>query len=89
MIIRADRATIVCGWRQADRFAIIAEGHSRPSRQDYRHYLSMARGETGELDTNLRAIAEDYPHVVRETDVALALVDEISRMLMAMIKKLQ
>ena len=48
----------------------------------------MARGETGELDTNLRAIAEDYPHVARDADVALSLVDEISRMLMAIIKKL-
>ncbi|HEV8498940.1 MAG TPA: four helix bundle protein [Gemmatimonadaceae bacterium] len=79
--------------RQTERAAsaiapLIAEGHSRPSRQDYRHYLSMARGETGELDTHLRGIAEDYPHVARDSDVALSLVDEISRMLMAMIKKL-
>jgi len=40
-------------------------------------------------DTQSSPKVIDYPHVVRETDVALALVDEISRMLMAMIKKLQ
>jgi hypothetical protein len=59
--------------RQTERAASaiapnIAEGHSRPSRQDYRQYLSIARGENGEQ--------------------ALSLVDEISRMLMTMIKKL-
>jgi len=79
--------------RQTERAASsipanIAEGHSRPSRQDYRQYLSMARGENGELDTHLRAIVEDYPHVARDADEALSLVDEISRMLMTMIKKL-
>ena len=79
--------------RQTERAAsaiapIIAEGHSRPLRQDYRQYLSMARGETGELDTQLRAIAEDYPYLSSDADSALSLVDEISRMLMAMIKKL-
>ena len=79
--------------RQARRAAlsipsIIAEGHARPSRQDYRQYLSMARGETGELDTQMRAIAEDYPHTAPESDVAPGLVDEISRMLTAIIKKL-
>jgi four helix bundle protein len=79
--------------RQAERAAVsiaanIAEGHSRPSRQDYRQYLSMSRGEDGELDTHLRAIGEDYPLVVAETEIALSLVDEISRMLTAMLKKL-
>jgi four helix bundle protein len=79
--------------RQTERAASaiapnIAEGHSRPSRQDYRQYLSIARGENGELDTHLRAIAEDYPQIAPNTEQALTLVDEISRMLMAMIKKL-
>jgi four helix bundle protein len=79
--------------RQTERAASaiapnIAEGHSRPSRQDYRQYLSIARGENGELDTHLRAIAEDYPQVAADTEQALSLVDEISRMLMTMIKKL-
>jgi four helix bundle protein len=79
--------------RQARRAALaipanIAEGHSHPSRNDYRQYLSIARGENGELDTHIRAIAEDYPQTVPESEIALALIDQISRMLTAMIKKL-
>lgn len=79
--------------RQAERAAQsiaanIAEGHGRPSRQDYRQYLSIARGENAEVDTHLYAIREDFPHIADEVAKAMSLVDEISRMLMAMIKKL-
>ena len=68
--------------------ANIAEGYGRPSRQDYRQYLSIARGENAEVDTHLCAIGEDYPDVRTDVEQALSLVGEVSRMLMAMIKKL-
>jgi four helix bundle protein len=79
--------------RQVERAAAstpanIAEGYGRPSRQDYRQYLSIARGENAEVDTHLYAIREDYPQFAAEVKQALSLVDEVSRMLMAMIKKL-
>jgi four helix bundle protein len=79
--------------RQAERAAHstaanIAEGYGRPARQDYRQYLSIARGENAEVDTHLCAIREDYAHVAKDADEALSLADEVSRMLMAMIKKL-
>ena len=68
--------------------ANIAEGYGRPSRQDYRQYLSIARGENAEVDTHLYAIREDHTYTAADVDHALSLVDEVSRMLMAMIKKL-
>jgi len=79
--------------RQVERAAAstaanIAEGYGRPSRQDYRQYLSIARGENAEVDTHLYAIREDYPRFAADVTQSLSLVDEVSRMPMAMIKKL-
>ena len=66
----------------------IAEGHARPGRNDYKQFLIFARGSTGELDTQLRAIAEDYPDLTHRIEKILSLIDEISRMLLTMIRKL-
>jgi len=79
--------------RQVERAAAstaanIAEGYGRPSRQDYRQYLSIARGENAEVDSHLYAINEDFPQSAAEVQQAMSLADEVSRMLMAMIKKL-
>ena len=38
------------GRAAASTAANIAEGYGRPSRQDYRQYLSIARGENAEVD---------------------------------------
>jgi four helix bundle protein len=80
--------------RQACRSAlaipsIVAEGHGRPGREDYKNYLSMAHGEGAELDTQLIVIAEDFPNLSHRVTDSLGLLDEVSRMLMAIYVKVK
>jgi len=79
--------------RQASRAALaipalIAEGHGRPGREDYKNYLSMSHGEGAELDTELLAMVEDHPRLRPRVDVAFDLLDQTSRLIMAIYKKL-
>jgi four helix bundle protein len=64
--------------------ANIAEGHSRVHRKEFLHLLSIARGSLMELETHL-LIAERVSVLSNDqVSHALALVDEVSRMLSAM-----
>ncbi|HEY9227395.1 MAG TPA: four helix bundle protein [Gemmatimonadaceae bacterium] len=65
----------------------VAEGRQRTGRKDYAQFLSFSRGSVGELDTQLRTIAEDYPNLAARIEAILNLLDEISRMLYTMIRK--
>jgi four helix bundle protein len=68
--------------------ANIAEGHSRVHRKEFLHLLSIARGSLMELETHL-LIAERVDLLsIDQISRALALTDEVSRMLRAMRAKL-
>lgn len=61
--------------------ANIAEGHTRATRRDYAHFISIARGSNAELET-LFLLAERAK--LLPTDVTqrlISLSDEVSRML--------
>lgn len=61
--------------------ANIAEGHTRATRKDYAHFVSIARASTAELET-LILLAERTKLLPESTTAPLiATADEISRML--------
>lgn len=68
--------------------ANIAEGHARPTRADYLRFLGIAHASVKELDSHLLTV-EGLGYVTREEiATALALSDEVSRMLRAMRRSL-
>jgi four helix bundle protein len=67
----------------------IAEGYARTSTKDYIHFLSIARGSIAEIETQLY-ISKDLEYVQEERlENVFALIEEISKMLTAMIVKLK
>jgi four helix bundle protein len=67
--------------------ANIAEGHGRHHRDDFRQFLSIARGSLKELETHF-VIAERL-ELLSAVDLrrARSLCDEVSRMLSALQRK--
>lgn len=66
----------------------IAEGYGRLSREQYRHFLGIARGSNLELQTQLQ-IAKELGFGNRpDIDKAESLSFEVGKMLTAMLKKL-
>ena len=63
----------------------IAEGYNRNTKTDYKHFLHIAFGSAAELETQLLLCKDIY-----KLDITMAdkLLDEVSRMLRAMISKL-
>ena len=67
----------------------IAEGYARASTKDYIHFLSIARGSIAEIETQLY-ISKDLEYVQEESlENVFVLLEEISKMLTAMIVKLK
>ena len=64
----------------------IAEGSGRSSNADYPHFLSIARGSLYETMTQLR-VAVDLGYISSLSENVNALIDEVGRMLGAMLKK--
>ena len=61
--------------------ANIAEGHTRATRRDYAHFISIARGSNAELET-LFLLAERAKLLPRETTAPLiSLSADVGRML--------
>ena len=67
----------------------IAEGKGRYSDKDYARFLSISRGSLFELQTQID-IAQELGYITDKEQLANAntLIDEIGRMLTAMIRKL-
>lgn len=61
--------------------ANIAEGHTRATRKDFAHFISIARGSNAELET-LFLLAERTELLPREvTQLLIVKSDEVARML--------
>ncbi len=67
----------------------IAEGYKRGHRQEYIQFLSLANGSAAELETQLLLTKELYPETAETCDSALAILDEVLRMMYTLIKKLK
>ena len=65
----------------------IAEGNGRDSRSEYAHFLSISRGSTCEVQTQLE-LGERLGYAKVDDDIKI-LVDNISRMLLVLIRKLR
>jgi four helix bundle protein len=69
--------------------ANIAEGHARGSRQEFRYFLSVARGSLMETDTFLR-LSERLDFIkVDDSQQAHSLITEVSKMLTSLRTKLR
>jgi four helix bundle protein len=69
--------------------ANIAEGHSRGSRKDYANFVSIARGSLAETETLLMLAIDVELLQLEEVEAALALAQEISKMLRALHARLR
>ncbi len=69
--------------------ANIAEGHARGTRKDYAHFVTIARGSLAETETFLLLAVE--VGLVTQVDVkpAADLLDEIERMINALLSRLR
>ncbi|MBQ7705925.1 MAG: four helix bundle protein [Selenomonadaceae bacterium] len=67
----------------------IAEGFGRNSTREYIQFLSIARGSCFELDTQIQGCLLIEYFTEKNAKVSLDLLDEIGRMLSAMINKLK
>ena len=68
--------------------ANIAEGHMRGSRADYARFVDIARGSLAETETFLLLVRRVDLVSIEETDAAMALCEEIGRMLNALRRRL-
>lgn len=68
--------------------ANIAEGHGRGTRRDYAHFVSIAKGSLGELETFLLLVEEIGLAPPAVTNPVLAQAEEVGRMLTSLRKRL-
>jgi four helix bundle protein len=65
----------------------IAEGSRRNGKKDYSHFVSIAHGSLSELETQILIAEKCYPKA--NFQKLLPLVDEISRMLLVLSRRLR
>lgn len=68
--------------------ANIAEGHARGTRKEFCHFLAIARGSLMETETLLTVAVRLKYCTAAEAGAGFALVSEISKMLVALRRKL-
>ena len=68
--------------------ANIAEGHARGTRKDCANFTNIARGSLAETDTCLRLLVDVELQEPEAVAAALALSEEISKMLAALLNRL-
>ena len=69
--------------------ALIAEGHGRPTRQDYAHYVGQALGSVREVETHLLTLERVRGVRGRRVNLALSLNEECARMLTKLQRRLR
>ena len=69
--------------------ALIAEGHGRPSRQDYLHFVGMALGSTREVESHLLTLERTRGLRGPTLNLALSRCDECGRMLTVLQRRLR
>ena len=69
--------------------ALIAEGHGRPTRQDYLHFVGMARGSVREVESHLLTLERTRGLHGPTLNLALSLCDECGRMLTVLQRRLR
>ncbi len=69
--------------------ANIAEGHSRGTRKDYAHFISIARGSLAETETILLLLVDVQLLRDEQVQPALELCAETGRMLNALLARLR
>lgn len=86
----AERSGLVSQIRRAavSIAANIAEGHERTHRGEYLHFLSIARGSLGELETHLLLCVRLGLTSEEESANLLRRCDELGRMLRHLVRRL-
>jgi four helix bundle protein len=69
--------------------ALIAEGHGRPTRPDYAHYVGQALGSVREVESHLHTLERVRGVRGRRVNLALSLNDECARMLAVLHRRLR
>jgi len=69
--------------------ANIAEGHTRATRRDYAHFISIARGSAAELETLLLLTESASLAPIDDIRPILVATEEVGRMLDALHSKLK
>lgn len=67
----------------------IAEGAKRNYKNEYIQFLSIANGSAAELETQLILVRRLYPELKKEVEELLLLLEEILKMLHALISTLK
>ena len=67
----------------------IAEGYKRNSDKEYIQFLSIANGSCAEVETQILIAIRQNIITAEEAGPAMALIDEIPRMLNSLIKKIK
>lgn len=67
--------------------ANIAEGKKRKTKNDFLHFLRIADGSAAELETHIIIAKELYPTI--QFTEAVNLLEEVQKMLITIIKKLE